>query len=294
MDSLLLLALFCCFLPSLARDAPKVYVALGDSYAAGFGAGIPLKPRVEDSCWRHTLSYPRQFRYNVADKTAVKFYDFSCGNADPNNKIIEQISDIPKDAELISFTWGAQYIHLPDAVYHCDEHFSDQCINALMDSERRLFGRSENSFVILLPKLVKMILAKAPNALLVMLGYPRFLGSPVKDCVIHQGSPDRWFQSLKDRLNRLPLSLNIAMLNVLDQNPDRVTLRSPDPAFSYHRYCDSDPFFHAWKQHPQPYHGWSGYGYFNPTERGQELYKNLLLDAWNSNWRKTKIKANRL
>lgn len=274
---LLILNLLACS----ARKAPKVYVAIGDSYAAGFGAGVPLKPKSKDSCWKHSLSYPRQFYYADTDDMPEQFYDFSCGDA-PAGNILKQIGQIPEDADLISFTWGAEYIKIPGVVYFCDEHFdSAYCNFVLGDVARRASANNIDAYDHVLPRLVQQVLSKAPNAMVVLLGYPRFLGSPVRNCVIHKGSPGSYYQAYKDRLNLLAPMLNLAMYNVASTNELRVQFKSPDFDFNFHRYCDSDPWYVPWQPWRKTYDGWSGFGYFHPTAQGQQVYKNLLRDAWN-------------
>lgn len=209
----------------------------------------------------------------------------ACDDQSLTDAKLQQMPRIPRNADLVSITAGSGDVYLEDIVWKCDVQASGNlwfwCNEALdvaeqrtgHDENRKSYDIASNLVALAADDLVLSVRAQAPNALIVLLGYPRFLGSPVVDCITHDRA-SRATQSQKDRINQLMLDINQALQQAsrFDRN---IVFKSPDEGFSGHRYCDAESWFIRWNQ-AQTFEG----GYYHPSLQGQKLYQQLLTEAW--------------
>lgn len=143
---------------------------------------------------------------------------------------------------------------------------------------------------------VKRIRARAPNALIVVLGYPRFFGYPPMACdPTHRGRTGKKFEMMRDNMQKLILLINHRLQVALDnvdkpfriKNKELIVAKLPDEAFSNHRYCDADPWFNPFQGRAHDgYNTQYDDGFFHPNVEGQREYQNLLAEAWEEAWPK--------
>ncbi|KAL9616460.1 MAG: hypothetical protein Q9160_008676 [Pyrenula sp. 1 TL-2023] len=283
---------------------PRSYVALGDSYAAGVGAGL-YRPfpnnethvgRDDRNCKRQYGAYPVQFTQEVLTPSTFTF--LACAPESLLAVSTNQVPLIPSDAELISFTGGTVDVLLGALVLHCDTNYDyAHCSNTLSAAETFVSDTGLRGLRAAIRELLMGIRAYAPDALVVIIGFARFYGSPVADCVTHPGA-QRACSSHKDVINQLMLDVNNAFIDVVDalngagdgsQAVDSGStidgtgfiFKSPDDLFTGHRYCDGE--FRQWFVHypteSEKYNLWED-GYFHPLEVGHRAYKVLLEEAW--------------
>lgn len=283
---------------------PRSYIALGDSYAAGVGAGLytPFpdnrthSSRDDRDCKRQFGGYPVQFTQEVL--APASFTYLACAPDSLRAVLANQVPMIPADAELISLTGGTVDVLLGALVHDCDIDYNfNSCQNALYAAKALVNDSGGAGLRAAIWELLMGIKAHAPDALVVIIGFARFYGSPVADCVTHPGA--RWVrQRQKDAINQLMLDVNKAFMDVVNalnnaaddsQAVDsRGTIdgtgflfKSPDNLFTGHRYCDGDleQWFVHYPPDPENYNLWED-GYFHPVEVGHRAYKVLLEEAW--------------
>ena len=155
--------------PSAAQAAPAVnYVALGDSYSSGVGAGS----YDASTCLRSSRSYAALW----AAAHAVTSFGFpACGGAVTADVIDGQVSSLSASTTLVTITIGGNDAGFADVVSTCQFGSDSACAAAVDESKAfttgELPGRLDRTYT--------AIRGRAPGARLVVLGYPRLfeLGS---------------------------------------------------------------------------------------------------------------------
>lgn len=157
-----------------ASAAGARYVALGDSYSSGVGAGSYIA--ASGDCLRSTLAYSQLW----ADKNAPATYvSVACSGAKTTDVIANQVSALSSTTTLVSITVGGNDVGFADVMTDCVIYGTSTCVSdvdAAEDTARtRLPGWLDNAY--------NAIRAHAPNAKVVVLSYPRFYDTSVWWCV---------------------------------------------------------------------------------------------------------------
>ncbi|CAM04444.1 GDSL-like lipase/acylhydrolase family protein [Saccharopolyspora erythraea NRRL 2338] len=160
--------------PAFAADAATNYVALGDSYSSGVGS----REYFEDSgdCLRSPKSYAQLW----ADAHGVDSFTFNaCSGATTDDVNSGQLDGLGADTTLVTISVGGNDVGFSSVVQDCLLGNDEGCDNAVSAAEEK--GRSE------LPGKLDTTYANikqaAPNAEVVVLGYPR-LNQPTGGCGI--------------------------------------------------------------------------------------------------------------
>ncbi|MGW2517801.1 SGNH/GDSL hydrolase family protein [Streptomyces sp. NPDC001617] len=148
-----------------AHAAEGPYVALGDSYSSGVGAGSYISS--SGDCDRSTKAYP----YLWAAAHSPSTFDFTaCSGARTGDVLANQLGPLSAGTALVSITIGGNDAGFSDVMTTCVLQSDSACTSridtakAYVDST--LPGRLDSVY--------DAISAKAPNAHVVVLGYPRF------------------------------------------------------------------------------------------------------------------------
>lgn len=158
-----------------------VYVALGDSYAAA--PGVPDSDPT-DSCYRSDHNYA----HVVAESTdpTIALTDVTCSGATTDDVIELQVPEIPKDADLVTVGIGGNDFGLfsrvmggclaltaqddGDSAQPCTDIATTQ-VTKVADQIRANMG-----------KVMDAIIAAAPDAQVVVVGYPALLPDDGTTC----------------------------------------------------------------------------------------------------------------
>ncbi|MDQ4212614.1 SGNH/GDSL hydrolase family protein [Microbacterium capsulatum] len=137
------------------------YVALGDSYAAGQGSGSYL-----DGCYRSTLGYPALLggmpRLNLLREPA-------CSGATIGQVAATQLTQINRGTTLVTITAGANDLDLNQVYAACAaDGTAPACGQALAAAQGRIPGVGPA-----MAGLIAAVRAQAPQATIVVTGYPR-------------------------------------------------------------------------------------------------------------------------
>jgi lysophospholipase L1-like esterase len=151
-----------------ANAAAVNYVALGDSYSAGVGAGNYVGS--SGSCDRSYRSYP----YLWAAHHATRFTDVACSGATTGDVLNSQLSALNSSTTEVSITIGGNDVDFAKTMETCVLHDTDECLSAVASAES--FGRS--ALPGRLAQTFSKIHAKAPNAHVVVLDYPHLYQVP--------------------------------------------------------------------------------------------------------------------
>jgi lysophospholipase L1-like esterase len=148
-----------------AVAAPGGYVALGDSYSSGAGAGNYYT----DGCRLSRNAYPRLW----ADANSPAYFRFeACGGAETQDVLDTQVQALTTDTRLVTISIGGNDTGWGDTLTTCLTSSDTTC--ARLNETTRAFIRTT------LPGRLDRVYAKiserAPNARVIVLGYPRLFG----------------------------------------------------------------------------------------------------------------------
>ncbi|MGC0419460.1 SGNH/GDSL hydrolase family protein [Embleya sp. AB8] len=153
-------------LAPVARAAPAAggYAALGDSYSSGVGAGGYLAD--SGDCKRSANAYPSLWHLAHA---ATEFAFAACSGATTAQVRDRQLSVLNAGTTLVTISVGGNDIGFSDAIETCvlgtDEDCTDAVAKATTYTRDRLPADLDATYA--------QIHHRAPNARLVVLGYPR-------------------------------------------------------------------------------------------------------------------------
>lgn len=156
--------------PALAKPAPVVYDALGDSYASGYG----VPPYDGDDCARSDAAYAVQ----IDGRMKIDLDDFAaCAGATTDTLETGQLGVLDADTDLVTVSIGGNDIGWSLAVGACLLGTDQQCTDAL--------AATTTAIQYVLPDLLRdtydMIDAEAPDAHVVVTGYPRLFSPEYGD-----------------------------------------------------------------------------------------------------------------
>ncbi|GAB7050024.1 SGNH/GDSL hydrolase family protein [Catenuloplanes indicus] len=154
-----------------AAPLPTVdYVALGDSYAAGVGAGTPL-----DSCRTTAGAYPRL--WTAGDARLVRLTNATCSGGQTTDALTAAAA-VTAETDLVSITAGANDLGVTGAFADCMTPGREAACAADQ-------AAIETALRTTLPAAVGTVLTtvkeKAPQAKIVLTGYPQPF-SPAGTC----------------------------------------------------------------------------------------------------------------
>ncbi|MFE0633190.1 SGNH/GDSL hydrolase family protein [Streptomyces sp. NPDC058864] len=147
-----------------AQAAGPAYVALGDSYSAGNGAGN--YDSASGSCHRSFSAYPYLWKNAHAPSS---FADTSCSGAVTTDVTNSQLGPLNASTGLVSLTIGGNDAGFSDVMTTCVIGSDTDCVNRVNQAETY----ARNTLPARLDATYNAIRAKAPNAKVVVLGYPR-------------------------------------------------------------------------------------------------------------------------
>ncbi|MEU1846911.1 GDSL-like Lipase/Acylhydrolase family protein [Micromonospora sediminicola] len=149
-------------LPGAARAATVNYVALGDSYSSGVGAG----PYDLSTCLRSQKSYAPLW---AAAHAVTSFRFPACGGAVTADVRNNQVGQLSASTTLVTITIGGNDAGFADVMTSCRFGSTSSCESAVAGAKAfataTLPGRLDATYA--------AIRERAPNARLVVLGYPR-------------------------------------------------------------------------------------------------------------------------
>lgn len=148
--------------PSAAQAATINYVALGDSYSSGVGAG----PYDGSICLRSQKSYAPRW----AAANAVTSFQFpACGGAVTADVINSQVDSLSASTTMVTVTIGGNDTGFASVMLTCRFGSTSSCSEAIDEArdfaQATLPGRLDATYA--------AIRDRAPNAQLIVLGYPR-------------------------------------------------------------------------------------------------------------------------
>jgi lysophospholipase L1-like esterase len=141
------------------------YVALGDSYSSGVGAGGYLSS--SGSCKRSTQSYP----YLWAAAHSPSSFDFTaCSGARTGDVLASQLTPLSSATALVSISVGGNDAGFADVMTTCVLQSDSACLSRIDTAKAYVDSTLPGK----LDGVYSAIRSKAPGARVIVLGYPRF------------------------------------------------------------------------------------------------------------------------
>lgn len=179
--------------PPQAQAAAPVYVALGDSYSSGVGT----RSYIDDgtSCQRSNYAYPKL----VASAKGYSLNFKACSGATTSTVTNSQLGALTTSTSYVSISVGGNDAGFTSVITECAQPgWMSNCDGAINTAQSFI----NNTLPGRLNTLYASIKSKAPNAVVVVVGYPRlFMG---EDC-----NAATWFSPAEEtRLNQTADLLN--------------------------------------------------------------------------------------
>lgn len=146
-------------------SATDRYVALGDSYASGVGAGSYTSE--SGSCQRSTNAYPALYATNIRP---ASYQSVACSGATTTTLINTQLSALSSTTTLVSVTIGGNDVGFANIMTTCVLYGTTECVAAVQAAE----DKARAQLTGLLNNVYNGIKTRAPNARVVVVGYPVF------------------------------------------------------------------------------------------------------------------------
>jgi lysophospholipase L1-like esterase len=160
-------------LASPAAAAGVRYVALGDSYSSGVGAGDYLDS--SGGCDRSPHAYSTLW---AAAHSPASYTSVACSGATTSDVTSSQLSALSSTTTLVSITIGGNDENFSGVMQDCNLDGTDTCVSEVQaaeaDARAHLGGKLDTLFA--------GIASRAPHARVVVLDYPRFYDL-AKSCV---------------------------------------------------------------------------------------------------------------
>lgn len=138
------------------------YVALGDSYSSGLGAGSE-----SGACSRSPNAYPVLW---ATANVPTTFVNATCSGATTTSVTNSQLGNLSTATTLVSITVGGNDVGFANIMTTCVLQGTDACVNAVQAAE----NVAQTTLPGLLDNVYNAISARAPNARVVVLSYPVF------------------------------------------------------------------------------------------------------------------------
>jgi lysophospholipase L1-like esterase len=205
------------------------YVALGDSYSSGLGAGDYISG--SGSCYQSYKAYAELWANANAPSS---FHFVACSGAKTTDVINNQLSSLSSSTTLISITIGGNDVGFSSTMETCVLGTTSDCVNAIDQSESemktQLPGELDNAY--------SAIRSHAPNAHVVVLDYPKLYDLSLSSTCIGLSTTDR------TDLNQAADELDTTIATEVAKYSG-FTFADVRSAFSGHEICDSSSWLHS-------------------------------------------------
>ncbi|RZB20494.1 SGNH/GDSL hydrolase family protein [Streptomyces sp. F001] len=230
--------------PAQASEAAATsYVALGDSYSSGVGAGSYISS--SGDCKRSTKAYPYLW---AAANSPSSFAFTACSGARTDEVLAGQLAPLNASTGVVSISVGGNDAGFADVMTTCVLQSDSACISRINTArayvDTTLPGKLDTVY--------SAIRGKAPAAQVVVLGYPRFykLG---QSCL---GLSETKRKAINDASDHLNTAIQKRALN------HGFTWGDVRGTFTGHEICSGSSWLHSvnWLNIGESYH---------PTANGQ-------------------------
>ena len=214
--------------PGTALAAPSTdYVALGDSYSSGTGTN---SYDLSSGCQRSSLAYPALW---AAQQGTASFTFAACGGATTSSVRSGQLGGLNAGTDLVTITVGGNDADFVGTVLTCKLGSDSSCFSKLNSVNAFINGTLPGR----LDATYRDIRSRAPNARLVVLGYPRLFQVGGTNCLFEVNNAKR------TRLNATAdLLSSVTAQRVAAAGGTYLDARGP---YGGHEICSSSPYING-------------------------------------------------
>jgi lysophospholipase L1-like esterase len=214
-------------IPASAQSSVN-YVALGDSYSSGVGAGNYIGS--SGSCDRSTNAYSALW---AAANGPASYTSVACSGATTSSVISGQLSALSTATTLVSITVGGNDVGFTSVMETCVLESTSSCVSAVTTAEGEMTSQLPGE----LNSVLGDIKADAPNARVVVLDYPALYDLSKSSGCIGLSTTDR--TDLNQAAGELDGQIQAAAGRYGDVFAD------VSSAFAGHEICDSSSWLHS-------------------------------------------------
>ena len=229
-----------------SATAADHYVALGDSYSSGVGAGSYIS--ASGSCDRSTNAYSQLW---ANSRHPASYVSVACSGATTQDVLNNQISALSSSTTLVSITIGGNDVGFSTVMATCVLAPTSTCESAVAGADALVAGVLPTE----LNTVLQTVRRDAPAARIVVLDYPELYDLSRSSGCIGLSTADR------TALNQGADQLDSAISAAAARNGD--TFTDVRPAFAGHEICDSGSWLHSVT--------WPLGESYHPSASGQEL-----------------------
>ena len=227
LSAILLSAVFALTGANAAFAAGPNYVALGDSYSSGLGAGS--YDGSSGDCKRSSASYPALW---AANNAPASFSFTACSGATTDDVIAGQLGPVNSSTGLVSISVGGNDAGFSDVMTTCVLYDEETCLARVEEAKAYM----QNTLPGKLDNLYTTIRNKAPSAKVVVLGYPR-LYMLNGECIAGLSETERSaLNGASDLLN------NVTSQRAANRS---FSFGNVTPNFTGHEICSGDSWLHS-------------------------------------------------
>ncbi|MFI8848960.1 SGNH/GDSL hydrolase family protein [Streptomyces sp. 891-h] len=210
---------------SAEDTAATGYVALGDSYSSGVGAG----DYEGGDCKRSANAYPKLWS---SANTPTSFDFTACSGARTGDVLANQLGPLNSSTGLVSISVGGNDAGFADTMTTCVTQGESACLASVQEARNYINTTLPGK----LDTVYNAITQKAPSAKVVVLGYPHIYKLD-GDCVVGISEKSRAaINAASDDLN------DVTAKRAADHGFSFGDVR---PAFSGHEICSGDEWLHS-------------------------------------------------
>src|SRR5215470_6454359 len=146
--------------PSASAVSTISYVALGDSYSSGLGAGNYSG----GSCEQSSNAYPVLWHNGHGGS----FTNATCSGATTSDVLSSQLGGLSASTTLVTITIGGNDVGFASVMETCVLECTSSCVSAVQNAENQANSILPGN----LNNVLSSIKSDAPNAKVVVMGYP--------------------------------------------------------------------------------------------------------------------------
>ena len=214
--------------PVASAQSTVNYVALGDSYSSGVGAGNYTSS--SGSCDQSTSAYPVLWANASAP---ASFVNETCSGATTSSVISSQLGALNSGTSLVSITVGGNDVGFSSVMETCVLESTSSCVSAVDNAESEIASQLPGE----LNNVLGDIKSDAPNARVVVLDYPQLYDLSKSSSCIGLSTTDR------TDLNQGASELDSAIQAAAGRYGD--VFADVQGQFAGHQICDSSSWLHS-------------------------------------------------
>jgi len=210
--------------------AAERYVALGDSYSSGTGT---RDYGLDEGCERSRYAYPALV---AAQRPRVKLVFAACAGATISDVLATQVSRLNRTTRWVTITIGGNDVGFTRVISTCAQPDSSARCRSAIDRARSVI---RDRLPAKLDTIYRKIRARAPDATVIVLGYPRLFTRENCD------TRTSFSRATLSAVNQTAVLLSHTIRDRVTSAGGNVRFRDAARAFNGHEICARSPWLNG-------------------------------------------------